>query len=205
MTVDILKEASGLSTASLHEAAGKIGALSSAIKPLSTSFRICGKAFPVQSPPGDNLWIHRAIYAAKPGDVLVIQMAGQYENGYFGEIMAHAAIARGITGLVIDGGVRDSSQLVSMNFPVFSNGVCIRGTLKDPNGVGSLGSPVRFGDIVVHKGDLVVGDADGVMIVPQELAGTIVRIAKERDEDELFLIERLKRGETTLDIYNLPN
>jgi 4-hydroxy-4-methyl-2-oxoglutarate aldolase len=199
-----LNQISKISTASLHEAAGKIGSLPSVIKPLSPNFRLNGKAFTVQSPPGDNLWIHRAIYAACPGDVLIVQVSGQIENGYFGEIMAYAAKERGLSGLVIDGGVRDSQLLIAMGFPVFSIGVCISGTTKDPDGCGSLGQPIKIGDILVQTGDIVVGDADGVMIVPQDIAEDVVSHSLERDEAEIDIIQRLKNGESTIDIYGLP-
>lgn len=193
-----------ISTASLHEAAGKTGALPSGIKPLSPSFRIYGRAFTVQSPPGDNLWIHRAIYSASPGDVLVVDVSGQAEHGYFGEIMAYAAQVRGLAGLVIDGGVRDSQLLISMNFPVFSNGVCIRGTSKNPDGFGRLGEPIVLGNVLIHTGDLIVGDADGVMAISEAKAETVIQKAKERDMEEVQIIERLKNGESTIDIYSLP-
>ncbi|MBU8919450.1 4-carboxy-4-hydroxy-2-oxoadipate aldolase/oxaloacetate decarboxylase [Bacillus sp. FJAT-29953] len=194
-----------ISSSSLHEAAGKTGALPSTIKPLSPTPQVFGRAFTVQSPPGDNLWIHHAIYAASPGDVLVVDVSGQTEHGYFGEIMAHAAQVRGIAGLVINGGVRDSQLLISMNFPVFSEGVCIQGTSKDPEGFGRLGEPIRLGNVLIRTGDLVVGDADGVIVIPDDQVETVIQKAKKRDAEEARIIERLKNGETTIAIYSLAN
>jgi 4-hydroxy-4-methyl-2-oxoglutarate aldolase len=200
--VSILQQALELPVASIYEAA-KEGALPSSIKPLSPNFKLVGRAFPVKSPPADNLWIHRAVYSADPGDVLVIDVDGYEEAGHWGDILAQAAIARGIVGLVIYGGVRDSNEMIKMGFPVFSKGICIRGTEKDPNGLGSLGDAITINDVVINKGDLVVGDADGVVIVPKETEIEIIQKAIDREKSEAEITERIKQGETTLKIYNL--
>jgi 4-hydroxy-4-methyl-2-oxoglutarate aldolase len=200
----LIERAQHLSAASLHEASGKQGALPAAIKPLSPAFRLCGWAFPVSSPPADNLWLHRALYEAAAGDVLVVHTGGLSEAGYWGEIMTQAAIQRKLAGLVIDGGVRDSQRLIELAFPIFSRGICIRGTSKDPSGKGSLRAPVQFGDVVVRHGDLVVGDADGVVIIPRESMADVIEKAREREAAEAVILERLSRGERTLDIYHLP-
>lgn len=190
-------------TATLFEASGGQGALPSAIKPVSSGWRIQGPAFPVQSPPADNLWLHRAIYAASPGDILVVHVGGHHEAGYWGEIMSTAAQVRGLGGLVIDGGVRDAGDLVQLGFPVFSRGLCIRGTGKDRDARGSLGEPVTVGGVTVRRGDLIVGDADGVVAIRHDrIAGTLDRAAA-RAAKEATIIERLKAGETTLAIYGL--
>ncbi|HWD26973.1 MAG TPA: RraA family protein [Rhizomicrobium sp.] len=188
-------------TAALHEAAGRIGALPSAIKPVAAKMCVAGPAFTVQSPGGDNLWLHRAIYAAKPGDVLVVHVGGSYEYGYWGEIMATAAQARGIAGLIIDGGVRDAALLEEMNFPVLSRGLCIRGTGKDFGAAGALGHSVRIGDVVIRSGDLVAGDRDGVVAIPRDLAGGVIAAAQQREAQEAEILERLRAGETTMAIY----
>ena len=120
-----------LPAATLHEAGGKIGAMPSAIKPVAPAFRCCGPAVTVHSPGGDNLWLHRALYIAQPGDVLVVHVSGAYDHGYWGEIMTTMAKARGLAGLVIDGCVRDGVLLEQIGFPVFARGLCIRGTGKD--------------------------------------------------------------------------
>ena len=129
-SADQLAEASRLGAATLHEAAGRIGALPSAIKPVAPDMRVAGPAFTVHIPAGDNLWIHRALYEAAPGDVLVVSTSGGIEWGYWGDILNTAAIAQGLGGLVIDGGVRDVAGLSTMSLPVFSNGICLRGTIK---------------------------------------------------------------------------
>jgi 4-hydroxy-4-methyl-2-oxoglutarate aldolase len=187
------------STATVHEALGKKGALPSAIKPVARGMRLCGPAFTVDSPPANNLLIHEAIYQAQPGDVLVVRVGDHYEAGYWGEIMAVAAVARGLAGLVIDGCVRDSVEMTRMNFAAFSRGLCIRGTGKDRGG--HLNKPLTIGDITVHPGDMVLGDDDGVVVVPQADFATIVEKSEKRVAVEDKIMARLKAGESTLDIY----
>lgn len=192
-----------LGTATLHEAGGRIGALPSAIKPMAPSFRLSGPAFTVQSPPNDNLWIHRAMAVAKPGDILVVQAAGRYEAGYWGEIMSTAAKTAGLGGLVIDACVRDGGLLEEIGFPVFARGLCIRGTGKDFGATGWLNRPVMMGDILVQPGDLLVGDLDGVVAIPRDEVSRIVAKGAEREAAEQSILQRLQAGETTLQVYGL--
>jgi 4-hydroxy-4-methyl-2-oxoglutarate aldolase len=194
-----------ISAASLHEAAGRIGALPSAIRPVDPAMWLAGPAFPVRSPAGDNLFFHHALVQARPGDILVVDCSGGTEFGYWGEVMSTAASARRLGGLVLTGGVRDARQLAQVGFPVFCVGLCIRGTVKDPAGAGSLGRPVMIGDVPVCRGDLVVGDADGVVVIPAERAAALVARARARDEAELDILRRLRAGESTIDIYGLPS
>lgn len=203
VAVDLVERARPLSSATVHEAGGKIGVMPPAIKPVHPHFRVCGPALTVHSPPGDNLWLHHAIYAAQPGDVLVVHCNGAYEHGYWGEVMSTAAKARQLGGLVIDGGVRDFLLLDEVGFPVFARGQCIRGTGKDKEAIGWINAPVLFGELVVHPGDLVIGDNDGVVVVPQDRAEEVILASEKRDADELDICRRLMAGETTLDIYGL--
>src|SRR6202043_1769819 len=113
--------------APVPEAYGRRGALPSLIKPVAAGFRVCGPAFTVDCPPADNLWLHRAIYAAASGHVLVVDVRGRTEAGYWGEILSHAALARRLGGLVIAGGVRDTEEISALSFPVFAADICIRG------------------------------------------------------------------------------
>jgi 4-hydroxy-4-methyl-2-oxoglutarate aldolase len=200
---DLLAPARRLGTATLHEAAGRIGALPSAIKPTASSFVIAGPAFPVHCPPNDNLWIHRALGVAKPGDILVVYASGFHEAGYWGEVMSTAAQSAGLGGLVIDGCVRDGRALELCGFPVFARGLCIRGTGKDFGATGWLGRPVMLGDIVIRPGDLMVGDLDGVVCIPRARVSEVVRRSEERDAAERGILDRLRAGESTLDIYRL--
>jgi 4-hydroxy-4-methyl-2-oxoglutarate aldolase len=198
---ETLELAGSLGTATLHEAAGRRGALPSAIKPVESGMVVCGTAFTVQCPPQSNLQIHHALYLARPGDILVVSVSGALEAGYWGDILNEAAIARGLGGLVIDGGVRDTAGLARMPFPVFSNGVCIRGTSKDYAALAWLQAPVRIGDVVVQPGDLVVGDRDGVVVLPASDVPAILIAAKAREADEARKIELIRGGARTIDLY----
>jgi 4-hydroxy-4-methyl-2-oxoglutarate aldolase len=199
-----IQRAARLSSATLHEAAGKSGALPASIKPLAPHLRLCGRAFPVKSPPGDNLWLHRGIVAAGRGDVLVVDAGAGVEYGYWGEVMTLAAQVRGIAGLVLTGGVRDSLRIIEMGFPVFSGAVSIQGTVKDPHGAGSLGEPLKIGGATVAAGDLILGDADGVVVVAQSRARDAVADSERRDQDEVRIFEALRAGKSTIEIYKLP-
>lgn len=194
----------GLDAATVHEAYGGRGALPSEIKPVDPSFRICGPAFTVDCPPADNLWIHRAVYTARPGDVLVVHTRGEREAGYWGEILSEAALAQRLGGLVIDGGVRDVERLVAIGFPVFAANVCIRGTGKDLVSDGRLAEPVVLGSVLVRTGDTVIGDRDGSVAVAADAVDAVAAAARERIRKEHDVIARLRNGETTLDIYQLP-
>lgn len=199
---ETVQKARTLPSSTLHEAAGRIGVLTPAIKPIAPSFRICGPAVTVHSPGGDNLWLHRALYVAQPGDVLVVHVSDSFEYGYWGEIMSTAARVRGLGGLVIDGCVRDGAVLEECGFPVFAKGLCIRGTGKDYGARGWINYPTLFDDLVVNPGDLVVGDTDGVVVLPRESASSIVTAAIEREAKEKEILKRLHSGERTLEVYN---
>lgn len=198
---DIVNGARALPTATLHEAGGKIGVVSPAIKPVATAFRLCGPALTVHSPGGDNLWLHRALDIAQPGDVLVVHVSGAYEHGYWGEIMTTAAKVKHLGGLVIDGCVRDGVLLEEIGFPVFARGLCIRGTGKDYGAIGWLNAPVLIGGARVEAGDLVVGDRDGVVVVPRTRAAEVVGKAQDREATEAAILKRVEAGETTMRIY----
>ena len=194
----------GLSAATVHEAYGARGALPSAIKPVQPGFRLCGPAFTVQCPPADNLWLHRAVYAAARGDVIVADVHGQAEAGYWGEILSQAALARDLGGLLLTGGVRDSAAISALAFPVFAANICLRGTAKDPHGHGRLGTPIRIGEVEVHPGDTVVGDADGAVIIRAAEVEDVAAAARAREAAEREMLERVRRGDTTLEILGLP-
>lgn len=192
-----------VSSATLHEAAGRRGALPSSLKPIDRAMTVHGPALPVRCPPGDNLWIHRALAEAIPGEVLVVDCGSGTEHGYWGEIMATSAIARGVAGLIITGAVRDSLALRALGLPTFSNGICIQGTDKDPAGDGAVGAPVRIGAVTIGRGDIVVGDADGIVVLAPNIAAGALRAARDRDVREMAILERVRDGALTLDIYDL--
>ncbi|MEX3809605.1 4-carboxy-4-hydroxy-2-oxoadipate aldolase/oxaloacetate decarboxylase [Paraburkholderia sp. BR13439] len=197
----VVEAARNVPAAALHEAGGKIGVLPTSIRPVAPGFRICGTAFTVHSPGGDNLWLHRAILAANPGDVLVVYANGAYDHGYWGEVMTTAAKVRGLAGLVIDGCVRDADLLEQIGFPVFSRGLSIRGTGKDYGAIGWLNAPVLLGNTTIEPGDLIVGDRDGVVAVPRARASEVVAKAAQREIDEAAICKRIEAGETTMQIY----
>lgn len=198
----LIARARALPSATVHEAGGRVGALPLAIKPVHPSMKLCGPAVTVHSPGGDNLWLHRAIYVATPGDVLVVSVSGAYDHGYWGEIMSTAAQVRGLGGLVIAGGVRDIDLLERIGFPVFATGLCIRGTGKDHLARGWVNHPVLLGDITVHAGDLVLGDRDGVVVIGRERAAEVVQAAEQREAKEADVLKRIAAGERTLEVYN---
>jgi 4-hydroxy-4-methyl-2-oxoglutarate aldolase len=198
----LIARARALPSATVHEAGGRVGALPPAIKPVHPSMKLCGPAVTVHSPGGDNLWIHRALYVARPGDVLVVYANEVHDYGYWGEIMSTAAQVRGLGGLVIAGGVRDIDLLERIGFPVFATGLCIRGTGKDHLARGWVNHPVLMGDITVHAGDLVLGDRDGVVVIGRERAAEVVRAAEQREAKEADVLKRIAAGERTLEVYN---
>ena len=201
--VNLVKSACGLGAATLHEAGGRIGALPHTIKPLIDAFTVCGPAVTVSGPSGDNLWLHRAIYVAQPGDVLVAYVSGGYGYGYWGDIMTTAARQRGLGGLVIDACVRDGAVLRKAGFPIFSRGLALRGTGKDFGATGCINHCVLIGEITVTPGDLVVGDLDGVVVLPRERVGAILEAAQAREAKEADVLQQLASGARTLDIYGL--
>ena len=197
----LVEAINGIGTATIHEAGGQIGALPSYIKPVSDNWYVCGVATTVLSPPKDNLWLHRGIYQTQPGDVMIVDTGGFHEAGYWGEIMTHAAQQVGMAGLVIDGGVRDGSILEELGMPVFSAGLCIRGTTKNKDAYGAINEPIRIGEIWIFPGDLIVADRDGVVVVPQSRIAEITEKSKAREDKESVTISKLKAGERTVDMY----
>ncbi|MFN8354256.1 MAG: 4-carboxy-4-hydroxy-2-oxoadipate aldolase/oxaloacetate decarboxylase [Spirosomataceae bacterium] len=197
--MDLVKELSKFSAATLHEALGKVNNLPSAIKPIGQHMRVCGPAYTVQTMPRDNVLLHRAYAYAKPGDVLIVNCSGYYEAGYWGDLMSLGAKTQGINGLVIDGCVRDADDIEAMNFPVFSRGLCIRGTSN--YGDGTLNQPISIGDVCINPGDYVVGNRDGVVIVPQERAAEAIEKALAREKKEEWVREELRKGRVSIDIY----
>jgi 4-hydroxy-4-methyl-2-oxoglutarate aldolase len=189
-------------TATLHEATGRKGALPHHIKPISSRMKIAGPAVTVNSPPMDNLMLHQAIYVADPGSVLVVEVNRGYEGGYWGELMTIAAQQRKLAALVIDGCVRDADAIEQLGFPVFSRGLSVRGT--DKQGGGHINWPIIVGDITVNPGDLVVGDRDGVIVVPAAEIAATLEAAQQREAREQETKKNLIAGKSTLAIYGWP-
>jgi 4-hydroxy-4-methyl-2-oxoglutarate aldolase len=198
-SANILEALRQYPTATLCEAYSGKGALPHNIKPIRLGMKICGPALTVTAHPGDNLIVHKAIYEARPGDVLFVATASFLEAGFWGMIMTEAAIQRGITGLVTDGSVRDTDEISQAGFPIFSAGVCIKGTTKVSPG--TFNQPIYFNAIKIDPGDFVVGDSDGVVVIAQKDIREVIEKAKQREMKEKKVISDLKQGKTTLEIY----
>ncbi len=195
----LIKELSNFDAATVHEASGGRGALESSIKPIDPKSRLCGPAVTVAGRPGDNLMLHKAIYVAEKGDVLVVSVGGFIEAGPWGEIMTVAARVRGIAGLVIDGSIRDSIAIEELGFPVFTKGLSIKGTTKDS--LGYINHPVIIGGVTVHPGDVILGDADGVVVASQKDLSEVLEKCKLREEKEERIKKELQMGKSTLELY----
>lgn len=201
----LLDRARRLGAATVHEAAGRRDALPPTITPVDPSWRIAGPACTVRCPAGDNLALHRAIVAADPGSILVVATGNtEPEWGYWGEIMSTAARVAQLGGLVLQGGSRDHVVLPDIGFPVFSLGACIRGTSKRPVPEGDgINAAIEIGGVTIRPGDLIVGDIDGVVAIPAADAHETVDAGLQRHAAEATMLQRLRAGETTLDIFGL--
>ncbi len=180
--------------------AARQGVMDSGIKPLDPKSHVVGRAVTVKCQPGDNLAIHQGIYAAQPGDVLVCDLHGYDQGGHFGDIMALACKVRGLAGVVLDGSCRDTEDIREMGFPVFSRGVNPSGTVKAS--LGQINVPITCGGIEVHPGDIILGDCDGVVVVPREYEDSVFEKALAKYEKEQHIVAELLSGKTTLEIYN---
>lgn len=190
-----------VASATAHEAMERRGALDSSIKPVRRGMKVLGPAFTCVCPPGDNLTLHAALKMAKAGDVIVCASAGFTEQGLFGDVMASCAMGKGIGGLVVDGGVRDGATIAEIGFPVFARALSIKGSVKET--LGALNKPIVAGGVLVEPGDLVIGDDDGVCIVPKAEIAAIAVASKTREEKEARFRRELLQGKTTWDMLNL--
>jgi 4-hydroxy-4-methyl-2-oxoglutarate aldolase len=188
-------------TATIHEAQGRLGALSSRLKPIDRAMSLCGPAFTVRSAPRDNIMLQLAINYAQAGDVIVVS-AGEYEEaGCFGDVLGNACLAKGIAGVVTDTGVRDTAELIRLGLPVFSLSVCIKGTVKET--LGEINAPIVLGGVAIQPGDIIRGDADGLVMVKREDAARVAVLSQEREEAEADYIRRYKAGESVISVSNL--
>jgi 4-hydroxy-4-methyl-2-oxoglutarate aldolase len=172
------------------------------IAPAWPGARVAAPAYPVRCTAGDNLAIHVAVANAPNDSALVVDVGDLADYGYWGEVLTTAALARGLQGLVIDGGVRDIVPIERLGFPVFASAIALRGATK--NRAGAVDVPIRCGGAPVTPGDWVVGDADGVVVVPSGRRDEVLNAAAERTTKEAGLFEALRTGETsTLELLSL--
>lgn len=197
----VAKGFEGIPTGVISDAMGRTGSMAAEIKPIWPRAKLVGPALTVRTFPADNLMIHKAVTLAKPGDVLVVNAGGYKDTAVFGDLLGFSCKVHGIAGVVIDGASRDAEGTASIGFPVFARAVLPMGPFKDSPG--AINMPLSCGGVAVRPGDIIVGDADGVVVVPVECAADVLSKAQAATTKEQQIRERLAKGEYIFDILKL--
>jgi len=198
---EVVRALGELGVATVHEAQGRTGLMKPYMRPIYPSARAAGTAVTISSQPGDNLMIHAAMEVCQRGDILVVTTTSESTDGMFGELLGVSCEAHGVVGLITDAGVRDTAELTAMDFPVWARAISAQGTVKAT--AGSVNVPVVCAGMAVHPGDVVVADADGVVVVPRERAAAVAQAGRDRIDKEAKTRERLRNGELGVDFYGL--